>query len=148
MKKVLLSPALQAPRVVRAQEDGKLGIENSKIVLTVVVTFFVDLIAAVREKRYIAIIEILFGLIKYGNIIAIANLAWAEFNDYDSDEIDELNAHFARVFDLENDQVEELVERAVAVVPDIYDIAQDSIGIYGRVRAIFDATKELENVAA
>lgn len=134
--------------------NNELGIDNAKAVLTVAITFLVDLLAVIKTKNYLRIAEILFGLIRFGNIIDIAKDAWKEIKDLSQAESQELYNHFAQELDLENDVAEELIERAVSTIPRIYQLALDALDvvagardIFSELRVIFGGNGELEELA-
>jgi hypothetical protein len=144
------------PFIVTAPNaDGQLGIENLKLILTVVVTFSVDLVTIIKERRIGDILQVLLALLSFGNIIAIARLAWQEFLDLSQPETAEISAHFAEVFDIPNDEVEAKVEQGVSIVPRVYELIIESTGIVGRVQSLYQEVRslfgrggELEELAA
>lgn len=121
---------------VKLDQNGKMGVENVKMVLAVVVTFFTEIIIALRDRNYLQIASIIFNLFRVGNIIAMAQVAWLELKDMSEDEAREVNAHFAAVFDIENDVLEATIERAVAVVPAVYELVGDVLDVWARGRNI------------
>ena len=129
---------------IQLQQDGKLGIENVKMILTVVVTFFTEMILALRDRNYGQIAAIVFNLLRLGNIIQMAQMAWKEFRDMDEQEAFLVSDHFKQVFDIPNDELEAQIERAVAVVPAVYDLVGDALELLGKgkdlwaqIRSIF-----------
>jgi len=142
MKLVFRAPALKVPAVVQPTADG-LGIDNLKIIFTVVITFLVDLVNVFRGGSWLTLLQTLFSLVRYGNIIVVAQVAWTEFKDLDSQEVKALNAHFAAEFDLEDDAAEALIEEAVAIVPEIYDFALEVIGLGERGVALWEKAKSV-----
>ncbi|MEM9835158.1 MAG: hypothetical protein AAF828_01570 [Bacteroidota bacterium] len=135
--------SLPKPTTLRTSfnSDGKLGVENVKIVLTIVVTFLVDLILSLRDRNYTRIITTLFNLLRYGNIIDLAKLAWQEFKDIDELESQELSDHFAETLDLPNDETEALIEYAVQLVPTYYGIIADGIDVANRAIDTFQEAR-------
>lgn len=121
-------------RLIVAQDDGRLGIENAKIIVTVVTTFFVDLSRIIKTRDYINLVSLLFNLIKQGNIIAVAKTAWEEIKDASLTETNDLHLHFAEVLDLDNDKTEQLIERAFALIPKAYELALKGLSLYGDVK--------------
>ena len=132
---------LDAPKVVRLNSEGQLGVENIKSVITVVVTFLVDLILSINDRKYSRIIATLFGMLQYGDLIALAKLAWAEVKDTDLVESNDVVAHFAKELDLPDDKAEAVIEYAVGLVPQIYEIFLDGSDLITRVTALYQAAR-------
>lgn len=130
-------PSLQlAPQVLApVQANGDLGIENLKKITTVVVTFTVDLIEALKSKNYLDLLRIVPSLLLQGNIIAFAPLAWAEIQDTSKEESNEWHQHFTKVLDLPNDDTERLIERAFAFIPRVYATVQNILGLVADIKA-------------
>lgn len=126
-----------SPLKVVYKSNGTLGIENLKIILTVVITFLVDVLTIIRTGNWVRLVEVVFGLIRYGNIVAIAREAWNELQDVSQEESQQLVDHFAEAFDLENDTVEMLIEEALNTIPRIYQLALDALGLAGTGREIY-----------
>lgn len=141
-KLITYHPRLMAPRAVTLQTDGTLGVDTAKLIITVAVTFGVDLVRAIKTGNIGSILSTLLSLISYGNLIALAEQAWDEIKDTSLEESNELNQHFADVLDLENDETERLIEFAVSVVPRVYGIALDGIGIYSGIRTLIAEVRE------
>lgn len=132
-----------------------LGIDNMKIVLTILLTFFTDILEVFRSGNWLRLGQTLIGLLQYGNIVMIAQQAMEEFKDLDQAETQELSDHFAAEFDLPNDEVEAKIEQAVAVIPEVYELVLDGLDIFSRgnqivvrVRELFGKAGRLEALAA
>ncbi|MEO0626373.1 MAG: hypothetical protein AAFY91_05260 [Bacteroidota bacterium] len=131
-----LHTRLTAPRAINLREDGTLGIENSKLVITILVTFFTDLLRAIKTGNIGAILSTLLSLISYGNLISLAETAWNEIKDTSLDEAEELRLHFNQTLELENEETERMIEFAVSIVPQVYSIAIDALSTFNRVQAL------------
>lgn len=131
--------------VVHLQADGTLGIDNIKTVLTVLVTFLVDLLTIIKSGNWLRLVEVLFGIIRYGNIVAIAQAAWEEFKDVSQPESEQLVAHFAETFDLENDVTEQAIEQALSTIPRIYALVIRAWDIVAEARELFQEIKDIFN---
>jgi hypothetical protein len=137
--------------------DGELGVENVKIIFTIAIAFFTDLITAIRNKNYFLLLNIVANLLKYGNIVVIAQTAWKEFKDTSQPESEQIVAHIKAEFDLEDDDLEKKIETALTIVPEIYDLVLDALGLFGRGKDLYDrivalfgekgTLKELANAA-
>lgn len=141
----MLTPKLNAPRVIRSQADGTLGVESINTIITVGVTFTVDLLGALASRNYVGLATTVFGLLKYGNVIALLPIALAEIKDTDLEESNEVVAHFADVLDLDNDETEALIEQAVAILPAIYELVLDGYSIVGRVMELVQRARGTAN---
>lgn len=108
--------------LIRAQSDGSLGIDNIKTIVTVVTTFFVDLLNVIKSRNYFDLLPLVFNLIRQGNIIAIAGLAWEEIKDTSLAESNDIHQHFVGVFNIPDDKTEQLIERAFGVIPKVYEL--------------------------
>lgn len=123
------------PAVVRLDKDGNLGVENVKAILTVVVTFVVDVINAVKANNYFALLTILPNLLRFGNIVDLAKTAWEEVLDTDLEESNDVVAHFAATLELTDDEAEEIIEYAVSLIPRVYEFVIRGFTFVGDVRA-------------
>jgi hypothetical protein len=130
-----------SPAVVRVNADGTLGVDNVKAILTVVVTFVVDVLNAIKANNYFALLTILPNLLRFGNIIDLAKAAWEEVLDTDLEESNELVAHFASVLELTDDEAEEIIEYAVSLVPRVYEFVLRGFTFVADVRAFADEVK-------
>lgn len=123
------------PAIIQVRADGTLGVDNIKAVLTVVVTFVVDVIKAVKANNYFALLTILPNLLRFGNIVDLAKLAWDEVLDTDLEESNDIVAHFAETLDLDDDQAEEIIEYAVSLIPRVYEFVIRGFTFVADVRA-------------
>ena len=147
MKKLI--QAYQAQLLaVRIQADGKLGIENLKMILEFLVTFLVGLTQAIKDRAYTQIAALIFTLLRYGNIVALAKMAWDEFKDLSAEESALVSAHFAKVFDLRDDELEAKIEQAVAIIPVAYDIVNDTLDLVSRGQGIWAQLVDIFKSAA
>ena len=144
---------LPTPRELASNQD--LGIDNVKIVLTILLTFLTDILEVFRSGNWLRLGQTLIGLLQYGNIVMIAQQALEEFKDLDQAETQELSDHFAAEFDLPNDEVEAKIEQAVAVIPEVYELVLDGLDIFSRgnaivvrMRDLFGKAGKLESLAA
>jgi hypothetical protein len=145
--------SLPTPRELASTQD--LGIDNIKIILTILLTFLSDILNAFKTGNWLKLGQTLIGLLQYGNIVMIAQQALEEFKDLDQQESAELSRHFAKEFDLQDDEVEEKIELAVAVIPEAYELVLDGLDIFARgnelvtrVRSLFGKAGKLEAIAA
>lgn len=135
---------LAPPPVLESRKaDGTLGIDNIKRITTTVVVAFVDLQKAIKTKDYLGMIRAILGVFQAGNIIAVANEAWEEIKDVTLQESNDIHKHFAEVLDLEDDQAEKLVEYAFGLVPRVYAIAVQGIGVVVNARSLVEETKDV-----
>jgi hypothetical protein len=139
---------------VAKTDSQKLGVDNIKIILTVAIAFFTDLITAIRKRNYLLLINIVANLLKYGNIVVIAQDAWEEFKDTSQPESAEIIMHIQTELDLENEDLEDKIEKALAVIPEVYDLVLSTLNlaargkdIYDRVVALFGKKGALEEAA-
>lgn len=130
------------PQLVTLNADGNLGIDSIKTVLTVVVTFAVDIIAALKDRNYFALISLLPRLLAQGNIIALAKMAWTEIKDTSLEESNDIHKHFTEVLDLKDDEAEELIEYAFGLVPRVYQFAVDALTFTGDIQAFYQEVRE------
>ena len=142
------------PSVVVAQNDGSLGVDNIKNILTVVVTFFLDVIDVVKTRNYVRLLEIVWNLVRFGNILDVAKQAWEETKNLSLEESKAIVGHLKEVFDLEDDSIEERIEAAIDVIPKIYELALKVIGIgseavdiWKELKAIFSVEGEIAQAA-
>lgn len=142
------------PSVVVAQNDGSLGVDNIKNILTVVVTFFLDVIDVVKTRNYVRLLEIVWNLVRFGNILDVAKQAWEESKELSLEESKAIVGHLKEVFDLENDSVEERIEAAIDVIPRIYELAlkvvgvgSEAVDIWKELKAIFSVEGEIAQAA-
>lgn len=126
------------PAVVSLKADGTLGVDNIKAVLTVVVTFVVDVYNAIKTNNYFALLTILPNLLRFGNIIDLAKTAWAEVLDTDLEESNDVVAHFAETLNLTDDEAEEIIEYAVSLIPRVYEFILRGFTFVADVRAFAD----------
>lgn len=132
-----------SPLKVVYQKGGLLGIDNIKNIMTVFIVFFIDLLEIIKSKNYVRILETVWGLVRFGNIIDIAKDAWLELKDVDQAESEELYLHFATEFDIENDQVEALIEQAISTIPRIYQITLNALSVIASAREIWMEVKNI-----
>jgi len=132
---------LPTPRELASTQN--LGIDNVKIVLTILLTFLTDILDVFRNGNWLRLGQTLIGLLQYGNIVMIAQQALEEFKDLSQAEAKELSDHFASEFDLPDDEVEAKIEEAVAVIPEIYELVLDGLDIFSRGNAIVVRMREL-----
>lgn len=142
-KAIQLNSANLPVKLVVQQEGGRLGIENVKLIVTVVTTFFVDLIQILKNKDYLNLINLIFNVIKQGNIIALAKMAWEEIKDASLEETNDIHLHFAQVLDLDNEKTEQLIERAFHLIPEVYEIALKGVALFGEVKGLFGNIKDI-----
>jgi superfamily I DNA and RNA helicase len=145
--------SLPTPRELASTQN--LGIDNIKIVLTILLTFLSDILNVFKTGNWLQLGQTLIGLLQYGNIVMIAQQALEEFKDLDQQESAELSRHFAQEFDLQDDEVEAKIEQAVAVIPEAYELVLDGLDIFARgnelvtrVRSLFGKAGKLEAIAA
>lgn len=145
--------SLPTPRELASTQN--LGIDNIKIVLTILLTFLSDILNVFKTGNWLQLGQTLIGLLQYGNIVMIAQQALEEFKDLDQQESAELSRHFAQEFDLQDDEVEAKIEQAVAVIPEAYELVLDGLDIFARgnelvtrVRSLFGKAGKLETIAA
>jgi hypothetical protein len=145
--------SLPTPRELASTQN--LGIDNIKIVLTILLTFLSDILDVFKTGNWLQLGQTLIGLLQYGNIVIIAQQALEEFKDLDQQESAELSRHFAQEFDLQDDEVEAKIEQAVAVIPEAYELVLDGLDIFARgnelvtrVRSLFGKAGKLEAIAA
>ena len=143
MKAVTMKHKQLAPLRVIYKSDGSLGIDNVKEIMTIVVTFFVDLIAVLKDRNWFRLFDVILNLLKFGNIVTLAKEAWDEFKDMSPDESRAVVDHFKEIFDIENDHLEALIEHAFEVIPRIYDLVLDAWGIGVRGIEIFNELKDI-----
>ena len=141
--------SLPTPRELASTQN--LGIDNIKIVLTILLTFLSDILNVFKTGNWLQLGQTLIGLLQYGNIVMIAQQALDEFKDLDQQESAELSRHFAQEFDLQDDEVEAKIEQAVAVIPEAYELVLDALDIFARgnelvtrVRSLFGKAGKLE----
>ena len=145
--------SLPTPRELASTQN--LGIDNIKIVLTILLTFLSDILNVFKTGNWLQLGQTLIGLLQYGNIVMIAQQALEEFKDLDQQESEELSRHFAQEFDLQDDEVEAKIEQAVAVIPEAYELVIDGLDIFARghelltrVRSLFGKSGNLQAIAA
>jgi len=138
----LLSRKLQSLKVVY-QADSSLGIENIKGIITVLVSFFIDIVEIFKTKNWFQLVEIIFNLMRFGNIVDVAQEAWRELKDLTQPETEEVVKHITAVLDLENDKTERLIERAFEVIPKVYQLVLDGFGIYNRASDTFQELRSI-----
>jgi len=126
-----------SPLRIVYQKNGELGIDNIKLVLTVIITFLVDVLTIIRTKNWIRLVEIVFSLTRYGNIVDIAKDALKELKDVSQEESQQIYEHFSKEFDLENDTTEMLIEQAISTIPRIYQLIIDGLDLVGTGREIY-----------
>lgn len=144
MRKIVSLKSAKLPyKVLVAQQGGELGIDNVKLIVTVLVTFFVDLVNIIKNKEYINLITLLFNIIKQGNIIASAKQAWEEIKDASLQETNDIHLHFTEVLDLDDDRAEQLIERAFGIIPKVYELALRVVGFISDGRALLDEVKSI-----
>lgn len=138
------------PAIVVAQQDGTLGIDNVKNILTIVVTFFVDVVDVIKTKNYIQLLQIVWNLVRFGNIIDVAKLAWEELQEMSLEETKAVTDHIKAVLELPDEETEDKIEQAVDIIPRVYELALKVLGIGGEalqvwneVKAIFSSNGEL-----
>lgn len=108
-----------------------LGIENFKKGLTAAVNVAEILIAIFKDfslqTALSQLTKLLFDFAFYRGVIEKASEIWAEAKDTDTGEAYELYEHFKVEFDIENDDQEAKIEKALEFVPKLYEIV-DRIG--------------------
>lgn len=128
-----------SPLRVAYKKNNELGVDNIKAILTIAITFFEDLVQAIKTRNYFRLFEIVSRLLQFGNILAVAQQAWEEFKDLKSSgEAQEVVDHFAVEFDIANDQLEAKIESALSLLPRIYDLAIGLLGIAADAKDIYD----------
>lgn len=130
-----------APMPVAFQADGSLGVINVKVVLTILITFLVDLFQVFRKGNWMQLVNTIFNLIRFGNIVVIAKDAFAEFKDIDATESREVVNHIKAELDLDNDEVEAAIESAIELIPEVYDLALEVLAIGGTALDIWNRAK-------
>lgn len=139
LKSLELKPTLLGPR----SKGGKLGITNINIIVAILVTFVVDILAAVKEKDYFTMLRIIPALLAQGNIIAVAGEAWAEIKDTDVEESNDIHLQFKDVLDLKDDETEVLVEDAFGLVPKAYGIIVNSLTIVASAKELYEEARSI-----
>jgi len=134
---------LQPTRVVAMSNTGELGIENIKIIMEVLVVFLVDIINILKTKNWLLLGQTILKLLSYGNVIALAEMAWQELKNVSQDESEALHQHFKDVLDLENDETELAIETAVGFIPRIYALVEDALAVVGNGQALWKEIKAL-----
>lgn len=145
----MITKAMQ-PKAMLPEKNNKLGIEKTKTILTISVGFFLDVIEVIKSKNYFRLAEVLFRLMQFGNIVSIAQQAWAEAKEYSLEETKAIIAHVKQELELENKKTEETIERAIEVIPRVYELVlkgtslfADVQDVYNEIRAIFSSKGEL-----
>lgn len=141
---------LAPPRIlaITRDSDGKLGIENAKLILTAVITTSVDLIQAIKNRDWLKLVTIFLALMRYGNLVGLAQEAWAELRDTSPTEAEALARHFQQTFDIPDDALESRIEEAVLLVPKAYDLITDSLELVSRTTDLWAQLRDIFNAAA
>lgn len=129
------------PVVITPRPDGSLGVENIKLIITTLVTFAVDLHRAVKTKNYFDLPRILFNLVRAGNVVAYAQLAWAEIKDTTLTESNDIHLHFTDVLKLDDVEAERVIEYAFGLVPRVYAVIMQGAEVISTVQALYAETK-------
>ena len=132
----LRSAKLSAPRALTLRADGTLGVDNINTILTAVLTLIADLVEVIKNRQYLAAFGVVGQLMAFGNVIQLAEMAWKEIKDLTLEESNLVVAHFAATFDLEDDRAEEMIEYALGLLPRIYAVILNGMGLFGEIQLL------------
>lgn len=106
-------------------DTNQIGIEKLKTGVAAAVNIVEIFIALIRnfswQNAISQLSKIVFDIGFYQSVIRDAALIWKEAKDTDTGEAYELYAHFKSEFDIENDDQERKIERALEIAPMLYD---------------------------
>mgnify|MGYP000592638206 CR=1 FL=1 len=139
----LRSRKLLPVAIVERKQGEKLGVENLKLVFTILITFGEDIVIALQRRSFAAMFEVILNLLKFGNIIEIAQVAWLELKDPSLPETEEVIEHFKEELDLENDEVEAKIEAAADLVPEVYRTVMNALLLLTNVQMLWNRIKEI-----
>lgn len=135
------------------QTNGKYGVENLKVIFSILVMLTTNIVRVFKSGNWTALLGAFVDLLKYGNIVAIATVAWNEFRELSTEEAQEVTDHIKMELVLDDKEVEMRIEEAIQILPDTYELVGDVLGLTGRaqdiwarLRAIF-AQEEEEGLA-
>lgn len=135
------------------QNDGKYGVENLKVIFSILVMLTTNIVRVFKTGNWTALLGAFVDLLKYGNIVAIATVAWNEFRELSVEEAQAVTEHIKKELVLDDKEVEMRIEEAIQILPDTYELVGDVLGLTGRaqdiwarLRAIF-AQEEEEGLA-
>lgn len=119
------------------QNDGKYGVENLKVILSILVMLTTNIVRVFKTGNWTALLGAFVDLLKYGNIVAIATVAWNEFRELSVAEAQAVTDHIKKELVLEDKEVEMRIEEAIQILPDTYELVGDVLGLTGRVQDIW-----------
>lgn len=118
---------------------NQIGIEKLKTGVTAAVNIVEIFIALIKDFSWQNAVsqlsKIIFDIGFYQAVIREAAVIWAEAKDTDTGEAYELYAHFKAEFDIENDEQERKIERALEIAPMLYDAISRVIPAFKMVSA-------------
>jgi len=144
MKVIHLKSLDLRPQLLQArQANGTLGIVNVNLIVSILVTFVVDILAVIKERDYFALFRIIPALIAQGNIVTVAAEAWEEIKDTTLEESNDIHRNFTEVLDLKDDEAEQLIEDAFGLVPKAYGIVINALTVVASARELYEEGRAL-----
>lgn len=123
------------------------GIENIKKSFDVVIEVSEQVVSISKEFNYRKLISFAFKLAEYGNIVDVLKESLNEFKDLSSVEAEMVADHFKDRFDIENETLEERIERGIDLIERGYQLAPLVIEYGGDVADYVGEWKEDIDIA-
>lgn len=112
-------------------ETKELGIENIKESFTLTMDLFKGVIEISKKPSWGAAGRFAWSLLEHGNIIDLFKKALKEFGDLDESEATEIRIFMSEKFDIENDKLEEVIEKSLYILERWYKSAPAIVGLVG-----------------
>lgn len=115
-------------------QQGKLGIDNLKIVLSFLLFVSYQLAELTKKFSFNAAVQLAFQIAENMNIITQGKAALKELRDLDVPESQEVADFIGLKFDLVDDSIELRIEAGIQLVPEGYELLKKNINYYLKVR--------------
>lgn len=118
-----------------AIEAQELGVDNIITLLSLILAVRVKLIKLFQKFNLLRLVDVGAEILTYGNVLNLANQAWAEFKDLKPAETKQVVAALRKNFDLPDDQeeLERRIEEGLELLPQGHQLVLDNIKYISKV---------------
>lgn len=120
-------------------EAKSLGVANIILLLSLILDIRVKLVDLFKKFSLARLLDVGMEILRYGNVLTLANQAWAEFKDLKPEETAQVVAGLKEKFDLPDDQeeIERRIEEGLELLPEGHALVVQNIQYGSKVVAFW-----------